>query len=151
VNLFSQLVVFFLDDQRYALELDAVERTVRMVEITPLPRAPEIVLGVITFQGRIVPVLDLRLRFRLPPREPGLTDQLIIARTRRRTVALFVDGVSGVVETAPEEIVGPAEIVPGLEYVTGVTRQGDGLVFIHDLDRFLSLDEEQALDAAMTP
>ncbi len=59
----NQLVVFAFDEQRYALHLSAVERIVRMVEITPLPKAPEIVLGVVNVQGRIVPIVNIRKRF----------------------------------------------------------------------------------------
>jgi len=145
------LVIFTLDEQSYALHLAAVERTVRMVEITPLPKAPEVVLGVITVQGRIVPVLDMRQRFRLPPREVRLSDHILIARTRHRPVAFIADAVSEVSEITEQEIVEPSTIHPGLEQVAGVTRLDDGIIFIHDLDGFLSRDEEKALDAAVAP
>lgn len=143
------LVVFTLDDQRYALHLSAVERTIRMVEITPLPKAPETVLGVINVKGRIVPALDIRRRFGLPERKMGLSDHLIIARTAKRTVALAVDGTDGVIERPARDIIPPGLIVPGLEHVEGVVKLEDGMVFIHDLDGFLSLEEEQALEAAI--
>ncbi len=145
------LVIFSLDEQSYALHLSAVERTVRMVAITPLPKAPEVVLGVITVQGRIVPVLNMRQRFRLPSREGRLSDHILIARTKHRTVAFIADAVNEVTEIAEQEIVEPSTIHPGLEHVTGVTRLNDGIIFIHDLDGFLSRDEEIALDAAVAP
>jgi purine-binding chemotaxis protein CheW len=144
-----QLVVFTLDEQRYALHLPAVARTVRMVEITPLPKAPDMVLGVINVNGGIIPVLDIRKRFRLPEREAGLDDQLVIAITARRQVALVVDSVNDVVSLPEEETVAPAAILPHLEYVAGVVLLEDGMVFIHDLDAFLSLEEDQALEAAL--
>lgn len=149
MNDLRQLVVFTLDDQRYALRLSAVERAVRMVGITPLPKAPGIVLGVINVNGRIVPVLNIRRRFRLAEREPGLSDQLIIARTARRIVALVADGVSDVIERQEREIVAPGAILPGMEHVEGVVKLDDGMIFIHDLDGFLSLGEEEALEAAI--
>jgi purine-binding chemotaxis protein CheW len=148
VNISDQLVVFTLDEHRYALSLSAVERAVRMVEITPLPKAPAIVLGAINLAGRIVPVLNIRKRFQLHERKPGLGDQLLIARTGR-TVALAVDAVDSVVERSPDEVVAPPTIVPGLEYLAGVVKLADGMLFIHDLDRFLSLDEEEALATAI--
>jgi purine-binding chemotaxis protein CheW len=145
----NPLVVFVLDDQRYALHLSAVERTIRMVAITPLPRAPEIVTGVINVQGRVVPVLNIRRRFRLPERGAGLGDQLLIARAGQRTVALVVDDVRGIIDGAEHQPVAPDAIVPGLEHVTGVVKLDDGMLLIHDLDRFLSLDEERELAAAL--
>ena len=145
----EQLLVFTLDEQRYALHLSAVERVVRVIEITPLPKAPEIVLGVINMHGRIIPVVDTRKRFRLRECEIGLSDQLIIANTDTRPVALIVDSVTGVTEQSKDTIVQAEKIVPGTEYVEGVLKLDDGMVLIHDLDGFLSLKEEKALERAM--
>ena len=148
-NMQGRVAVFTLGDQRYALPLSAVERVVRVVEVTPLPQAPDIVLGVVNVQGRVIPVVNPRRRFRLPERDIALTDQLVIAHTTRRPVALVVDAVTGVLEYSGREAVGARDIVPGMEYVEGVVKLEDGLVLIHDLDRFLSLDEATALDRAI--
>jgi len=149
-----ELVVFRLDDQRYALRRGAVERFVRAVEVTPLPGAPAIVLGAIDVGGSVLPVLSLRRRFGLPEREVGVTDQFLIARTSSRTVALVVDEALGVITVPAEVVTGAGRIVPGLEHVQGVVTLDDGLVLIHDLETCLSLDEEralaEALDAATT-
>ena len=145
----SQLLVFILDGYRYALYLPVVERVVRAVEITPLPKAPEIVLGVINIQGRIVPVVNVRKRFRLPEREIDLGDQLILANTSKRPVALLVDSVSGVVECSDQDVVAAQNILPGVEYVEDFVKLEDGMVLIHNLDTFLSLDEGRALDIAI--
>lgn len=143
------LAVFTLDTQRYAIHLSKVERIIRVVELTPLPRAPEIVLGVVNVQGRIVPVVNIRKRFRLPEREMNLSDQLIIAHTSRRTVGLMVDAVIGVVDRSEKEVTAAEEILPNLEHVEGVVKLEDGMVLIHDLDKFLSLEEEKTLADAM--
>lgn len=146
----NQLVAFSLDGQSYALRLDSVQRIVPVVEVTPLPAAPEIVLGIVNLWGKIVPVLDVRRRFKLPKQELNLSDQLVVARTAKRTVALVVDSVRGVVERSPQEITEAGLILPGLEYVQGVAKLQDGMLLIHDLDTFLSLDEEKQLEGAMT-
>src|SRR5471030_1448115 len=145
MNSSPQLVVFTLDEQRYGLRLAVVERVVRAVEITPLPKAPEIVLGVIIAQGRVIPVVNVRKRFHRPEREVELSDQFIIARTSRRMVALVVDAVNDVVPCTESQVVASEKIVPGLEHVEGVLKLPDGMIFVHDLDRFLSLEEEQTL------
>lgn len=145
----NHLIIFTLDERRYALYLPAVERVVRVVEITSLPKAPEIVLGVVNVQGRITPVVNIRKRFRLPEREMNLSDQLIIAHTSKRTVALVADAVSEVIECSEGEVSATEEILPGMDYVEGVLKLEDGMILIHDLDKFLSFDEEKALDKAM--
>ncbi len=145
----NQLVIFILDEQRYALSLSAIGRVLRMVEITPLPKAPEIVLGVINMQGQVLPVVNIRRRFRLPEQEVNLRDLLIIAHTSKRTVALVVDTVNGIVERSEQEVIAAEKILPGMEYVEGVAKLEDGMILIHDLDTFLSLEEEKALDEVM--
>lgn len=145
----NQLVVFSLDEQPYALYLDAVERTVRAVEILPLPKAPDIVLGVINIQGQVIPVVNIRRRLDLPERKIDLNDRFIIARTQRRTVALVVDTVTGVIEPAQEKLAPAEKITPGIELIDGVIKLEDGMILIHNLDRFLSLEEETVLDYAL--
>jgi purine-binding chemotaxis protein CheW len=142
----AQLVVFRLDERRYALPLAVVERVVRAVDVTPLPRVSPIVLGAIDVHGRVLPVLNVRRRFLMPDREIGPADWFLLAHTVRHTVVLVVDESDGVVERPQAEIVLSARIAPGLEQFPGVLRLDDGLVLIHDLERFLSLDEARALD-----
>jgi len=146
----DSIVIFALDEPRYALYLSAVERIVRAVEITPLPKAPDIVLGVINAQGRILPVLDIRKRFRLSARVMQMDDRFIIARTARRSVTLAVDSVVGAHELTGQEMVSAKLAFPFAEYLKGVAKLEDNLVLIHDLDQFLSLDEEEALDATLS-
>jgi len=143
-------VVFTLDDWRYGLPLEAVERVVRVVEITPLPKAPDIVVGVVNVNGRVIAVVNVRARFRLPQRSVSLSDQLIVARTPKRSVALLADSVAGVIECAEQETVPAQAIVPGMEYVEGIAKLTDGLILIHDLGRFLSLEEDRRLGEALS-
>ncbi|MBI3912320.1 MAG: purine-binding chemotaxis protein CheW [Armatimonadetes bacterium] len=143
------LVVFAIEGQRYGLSLPVVERVLPMVEVSPLPQAPAIALGVINLHGRAVPVVDIRRRFGLPPRDYGLTGNLLVAQTKRRTLVLPVDEVVGVTEVALEAINPPDAVLPGIGHVAGIVTLGHGLLFIQDLDAFLSLDEEQALTEAL--
>jgi purine-binding chemotaxis protein CheW len=146
-----QLLVFLLEGQKYALPLGAVNRIVRAAEVTPLPQAPDIVLGVLDVEGTVLPVLNVRRRFRLPERPVRPTDQFLLAQAGARAVVLIVDAAEGLIEGPVEEIVEPSAVAPGLEHVRGVVRTSDGLVLIHDLERFLSLEEAGVLDSAMNP
>ncbi len=144
-----QCVVFRLEGQRYALDLSQVERVVSMVAVSPLPETPAVVVGVINYRGSVVPVLDLRPRLGFPPREFGLTDHLLLGRTSRRMLALPVDEVLGVNEVRVEDTLAPSTLLPGVGYVTGIVALADGLLFIHDLEALLSMDEERRLTEAM--
>lgn len=144
-----QIVVFLLEGQRYGLNLDVVERVLPALELTALPAAPQIVLGVFDLHGQLVPVADIRQRFQLPARELSPDQQLIVARTAVRRIAFMVDASTGVIDVPDTSVVGAGDILEGLPYVQGVARTADGLVLIHDLDTLLALDEVAALDAAL--
>ena len=144
-----ELVVFVLDGQRYALPLDKVERVIRAAEVTPLPNAPAIVCGILDIGGSVVPVLNLRRRLQLPERELRPGDQFLIARTARRTVALVIDEVQAVIQCPPTGIVPARQIVAELQHVEGLIQLEDGMVLVHDLEKFLSMDEEADLAEAL--
>ncbi|UFS69417.1 chemotaxis protein CheW [Geomonas sp. RF6] len=136
----EKLFILHLDDRRYALKLAAVERVVRMVEITPLPSS-RTVLGLMNLQGRIIPVLDLRPRFGMPARPTGAGDVLVVAASAGKTVALVADSAGEIVERSASEPLPAPEFFPGMEYVTGVLKSGDRLVLLCDLDHILSAEE----------
>lgn len=138
-----------LDELRVALRAPAIDSVVHAVEITPLPQAPAIALGVITVRGQVIPVVNLRQRFNLPARDLVLADRFVIVRTARRRLAVIADAVDGVFEHPETGIARPRDILPGIAQVEGIVWREDGIVFIHDLERFLSLNEAASLDEAM--
>jgi len=143
------VAVFTLDERRFGLPLGSVERVIRAVAVTPLPKAPDVVAGVVDIRGEIVPVIDLRRRLGVPGREIAPGDQLLIARTPVRTLAMIVDAVTGVAECSERDWVAADAVVPRTGYLQGIARLADEMVLIHDLDTFLSLDEEQVLEQAL--
>lgn len=145
----NSLLAFRLDQRTFALPLAQTERAVLAVEITPLPRAPAIVSGIVNVGGRIVPVIDLRRRFGLPERDIELTDRLLLACTAHRPLAMIVDAVLGVVACEEKDCVPIDQIVAGTGYLRGIAKSPGGMILIHDLDTFLSLEEGQALDCAL--
>lgn len=144
-----RLVVLTVASQSFALHLAAVDRIVRMVEITPLPGAPEAVEGVVDVHGEIVPVVSIRRRLGLASRVPAVSDCLVLAQARHRRVAIIAESVLSVVERPADAFVSSSDIAPGIEHIEGVLKTGDGLVLIQDLDRFFSVQEAQALDLAL--
>src|SRR3989338_4596942 len=125
------LVVFVLERQRYALALPQVERALPMAAVVTLP------------------AVALRRRLGRPPRAPRPEDHLLVVHTPRRTVALTVDEVQGVLEVPAERITRSATVVPGVGQVAGIVALPDGLLLVHDLEALLSLDEDQRLGEAL--
>lgn len=122
----------------------------RAAQITPLPSAPAIILGALNIGGAVVPVFNVRRRFRLPERDIDPADHFLIARTGHRTVVLAIDHPQGVLELPAAAAVDTTAITPNPGHFSGVLRLEDGLVLIHNLELFLSPDEAQGLDVALT-
>jgi purine-binding chemotaxis protein CheW len=146
---FVEILVFQLDGQRFGLLVEVVREVLRAIALVPLPRAPAIVEGVINLRGRIVPVLDLRRRFRLPPRPLHPTDHLIVASADERQVVLRVDKATDLVRVPLAHLEEARGVVPGVEYVSWVARLPDDLVLLHDLRTLLSRAEAEGIAAAL--
>jgi len=144
-----RLVLLTVDGQTYALHLEAVDRVLRMVEVTPLPGAPDAVEGVVNIRGEVVPVVSIRKRLGLAHRGVGASDSLVLAHARARRLAIIAESVLGVVERPADAVVSTGDIAHGVRHIEGVLKTGDGLVLIHDLERFFSPEEEQSLDLAL--
>lgn len=142
-------VVFALDEQRFALPVRMVEQVVRAVTITPVPKAPAVVQGIINFRGAIVPVLDIRQRLGLPARPMALADQIIIACTPSRHIAFAVDSIIEVAEWSEADFVTAQSVVPGVEFLDGVLRNREGLILVYDPDAFFLAEEHPLLDHAL--
>jgi purine-binding chemotaxis protein CheW len=143
------ILVFCTGDRTHALLLGVVEKVEFSVEVTPLPDAPRNVIGIIDWGGTILPVLSMRRRLSLPERAIGLEDRLIIARSSRRLLALLVDEITEVRVLTAQDIVAAGDIWHDIEGLAGVTGIAGDVVLIHDLDAFLDVREEAALEKAL--
>lgn len=142
-------LLFTLDDGRYAIPLTAVERVVAAAEVTALPGAPGAIRGVVNIAGEVLPLFDLRRRFSLPVREITPADQFLIVLAAGRRAILLVDNASGLLKGTPEALAYTRRALPDAPPVGSVIVSDHGLVFIHDIDAFLSEAESRELDAAM--
>lgn len=144
------LVVFIVEEQRYALPLANIVRIVNATEVTKLPNAPLGILGIINFHGEIIPVLNLRQRLSLPEREVNPTHHFLIALTAKRKVALFIDGPEGLLEIEQSLLVDSNHFSSDIEQIQGAIKLDDGLVLIYNLEKFLSPEDVLHLDEALS-
>lgn len=145
----KEIIVFTIDELAYALSLTSVVKVIQAIAIRKLPNAPEIVTGIINVKGLIIPVVDIRKRLGLLSREIGLDDQLIIADTGKRLVAIMVDAVTGIKDLEFTQREATNEKLSFAKHITGVAKVDGGLILIYNLDHFLSLDEEAELEDAL--
>jgi purine-binding chemotaxis protein CheW len=142
-------VLFTVDEGRYALPLNAVERIVAAAEVTALPGAPAAIRGAANVAGEILPVFDLRYRFSPPARPIIPADHFLIVRAAGRRAILLIDSAGGILKGVPDTLVEAHRVAPTPPHIAGIIVADDGLVLIHDVDAFLSANESRELDAAL--
>lgn len=142
------VVTFELSGTRFGIRAEAIREVYQAVTITPLPRAPGSIEGVVDVRGTIAPVYDLRSRLGLPARPQGPDDHLIIAQAGR-LVVIRVDRAIDLVQVPADQLDAAALPETGVAHVAGVARLPDGLAVICDLTAFLSAAESAQLAAAL--
>ncbi len=146
-----EVLLFEVDGQRYALPSSVVLEVLRAVALVPLPKAPPIVEGAVNVRGAVVAVLDIRTRVRRSPKAIEPSDHLVLALAGARRVALRADRALGLLHLEPAQVEDAKVALPSAEYLAGVAKLADGLVLLHDLDRFLTEAEAETLDEALSP
>ncbi len=142
-DLISQWVTFFLDGEIYGVNVLQVQEVLRVSEISPVPGAPEYVLGIINLRGNIVTVVDMRQRFGLQPKELDDLSRIVIIEVTGYVIGILVDSVAEVaylressMESAPN--VGSGE---SSRYIQGVCNRENQLLILVDLNKLLDDDE----------
>lgn len=137
-------LVFRLGDDEFGLPIDTVVEVARVPDqITRLPRTPKFLEGVINLRGEVLPVIDQRRRFDLPPLEKGDGRRLIVVKTERHRAGLIVDGVSDVLRSSADAI------DPAPELTDDTSRLVRGLINLPSANRIvLLLDPMELLTRA---
>jgi purine-binding chemotaxis protein CheW len=146
-TLTDKLVTFRLGDDHFAADVHAVERVLRYAVPTSVPDMPEYIEGVMDYQGRVVPVVNLRLRFEMPGMDAQSQTRTLILNVGGEWIGVVVDSVTEVAPFDPAAVSPPPKLFRGLagEYLKGIVRRGDKLVIYLDVEHLLSSAERIAL------
>ncbi len=138
-----QVVTFAVGKEEYGLRIEEVQEIVRMPEITRLPQTAAFIKGVINLRGHIVPVIDMRERFKLENVDYNETTRVIVVRIDEKLTGLIVDNVSQVIEMETSEIEDAPDIVTGRsrEFIAGIGKINEQMIIIIDTAKLLT-DEE---------
>ncbi|MHB1844116.1 MAG: chemotaxis protein CheW [Deltaproteobacteria bacterium] len=134
------LCAFDVGSEAYALDLRRVREILRPLRVTPVPRAPAFIEGVIQLRGTVVPVIDLRRRL-LAPVTQGAGVRFLLCLIGRRQVALAVDRVAGVLRVSRSELKPAPPLSKGSTWILGVCKDDDRLRLLLDLPALLASDE----------
>lgn len=131
----AHVVCFRLGDEEYGIDIARVQEINRMIGVTRVPHAPEFMKGVINLRGQLVPIVDLRVRFGMPPSEPTKSTRIVVTEVGRGRVGLVVDGVSEVLKIPVEHIEPAPAMMSEVEsaYIRGVGKYADRLIVLLEL------------------
>ncbi len=138
----DKYLTFSLGTEFYGIEIKYVTEIVGMQPITEVPELPEYIRGIINLRGKIIPVMDVRLRFKKPAREYNDRTCIIVVDIRDISIGLIIDSVSEVLSIPEGDIVSPPEINKGHnnKYIKNIGKVGNDVKLILDCDKLLSDD-----------
>lgn len=145
-----QFLTFLLEDREYGLELFRIQEICGFAPITPIPNLPPHVRGVMNLRGTVLPVIDLRMKFRLPEVEYTKFTVIVIAKVEDKTVGLLVDAVSDVLHVSTSEMRAAPDFGAEVdtEFINGVFQTHDHLAVALNLEKLLSAHEIAVPDLA---
>ena len=146
----TQIVVFELGSENFGVEIASVESIIKMQPITQLPHVSSFVEGVTNLRGKVLPVIDLRKRFGLAPRETDKNSRIIVVSLDQTEVGMIVDEVSEVL-TVPAGVVEPVPAITSTvdsSFITGIAKLNQRLVILLDLHSILANEEKLSLPLA---
>jgi len=146
-----QLVSFFIGSEEYAVDILYVQEINRMSHITKVPNAPDFINGVINLRGRVIPVVDLRLKFGMMKKEDDKNTRIIVIEINAKTVGFLVDSVNEVLRISKDVTEPPPELAMGInsEYIKAVGKLEDRLLILIDLEKILSKEESVQLNGVV--
>ena len=148
----GKYLTFNLADEEYGLEILRIREIIGMMAITPVPRTPDFVLGVINLRGKVIPVVDLRSKFSLPFREPDERTCIIVLEAHQNGEALLmgivVDQVNEVTDVKSEHVEPTPSFGVSLDtgFIKGMAKISDNVGILLDIDRVLTDAELSSLD-----
>ncbi|MGD9849814.1 MAG: chemotaxis protein CheW [Nitrospirales bacterium] len=138
-----QLVSFRLGKEEFAIDILGVQEIIRLVEVTQVPKAPFYVEGVVNLRGKVIPIINLRSRFALPPVDPTKDTRIIVVEVEHSILGFIVDSVEEVLRV-PEALIEPSPTTGrggSDDFHKGVGRVDGRLLILLDLQLLFGLSK----------
>lgn len=135
----DKFLTFSLGTEYYGIEIKQVTEIIGIQAITGVPELPEYIKGIVNLRGKIIPVMDVRLRFKKTFREYNDRTCIIVIDIQDISIGLIVDSVSEVLSIPGDEIVPPPEVSKGANrYIKGIGKVGNEVKLLLDCDKLLN-------------
>jgi purine-binding chemotaxis protein CheW len=146
-----QLVSFKIGEEEFGIEILKVQEIIKMMAITKIPNTPEFIEGIINLRGRIIPVVDLRIKLGLAKQSHTKSTRIVVVELNNQVVGFIVDEVNEVIRITKNTIEEPPEMISGVnrEFVTGIGKLEDRLLILLNLEKVFSSIEYEQLKKAV--
>jgi len=147
----GRFLMFDLGEEAYGLEISFVTEIIGMQPIFCLPETPDYIRGIVNLRGKIIPVIDMRLKFSKEAIEYNDRTCIIVIDTGRFSVGLIVDSVAEVVTLEDDQIVPPPDAHTGIQnhYIKGIGKTGVHVALLLDCRELFSEEEEREVNSSM--
>jgi len=139
-----QLVIFKIGNEEFGVPINQVREIVRLIQITPVPRAPSFIEGVVNLRGQVLAVIDLAKKLNLKSNPRSEKTRIIVVEVDNNTVGMIVDEVTEVLKLPSENVKETPEVIATQikqEYLKGIGKLDDRLLILIDLAKVLSPEE----------
>lgn len=145
----GRFLTFTLEEEIYGIEIRYVTEIIGIQSITKVPEVPEYVKGIINLRGKIIPVIDVRLKFGKEPMEYNDRTCIIVIDITEVSVGLIVDNVDEVLTIEDQDIAPPPASKTGFEnrYIKGIGKAGERVQLLLDCEKILKNDELEMIEA----
>lgn len=145
----GKFLTFSLGDEYYGIDIMYVTEIVGIQPITVVPELPDFIKGIINLRGKIIPVMDARLKFKKEPKEYNDRTCIIVVDLQELSIGIIVDAVSEVLNISDENIVPPPNLnTGGRKYIKSVGKSTDSVTLILDCEKLLNENEIDELKSA---
>jgi purine-binding chemotaxis protein CheW len=139
----GKYLTFFLGGEEYGIEILKVQEIIGMMSITSVPRTPHFILGLINLRGKVIPIVDLRLKFAMPSVEQTEETCMIVVQAAGVIMGIVVDRVSEVMDIATQSIDDAPNFGTEVntDYILGIGKAGDRIILLLDIENVLTTQE----------
>ena len=144
----GKFLTFSVGRESYGIEIKFVTEIIGIQDITQVPELPEYVRGIINLRGKIIPVIDVRLRFKKQPKEYNDRTCIVVIDVKETYVGLIVDHVAEVINIEDSDIVPPPDMKTGFHnrYVRGIGKVGNEVKLLLDCNKLLNDDDLESIN-----
>ncbi len=142
-----KVVSFQVGEEEYAVDIMKIDSVAEMMKTMKLPGLPSFMLGVANLRGEVIPIIDTRIKFTLPPKESHEDDRIVVVYMGDKKIGILVDAVKEVLTLNQDQLEEPPNAgQSGSSFISAIAKMEDRMLMIIDIDKVLTTEELIKID-----